>query len=99
MRYLGNFSGDGLLKRDGAEDARVGYNFDLYSRPVVGRTASGEITAAADILRRAFEGRDFRVQIEDGTSFDLRFEEKTLEPGCVVARVVSGGKTTSNRHA
>lgn len=77
MRYLGKIVGHGLLKRADAADEPIAYDLDMFVRPGSGRTASGEITASADTLRKAFDQRRFRVQVEDGTYFDLFFSTRT----------------------
>ena len=100
MRYLGKLAGKGFLKLDGAADEPVRYNFDLFYRSPVGRTVSGEISAPADTLQRAFERRSLRVETADGAFVDLRFAEQTLEAGSVVAHVVSntvGGGSSATR--
>lgn len=76
MRYLGKIVGHGLLKRADAADEPIAYDLDMFVRPGSGRTASGEITASADTLRKAFDQRRFRVQVEDGTYFDLFFRRE-----------------------
>lgn len=99
MRYLGKIIGKGTLKRDAATDEPIGYDLDIFSRPGVGRTVSGEITASAETLRDAFGQRNLRVQIEDGSHFNLFFDENTLEDGSIVAHVASRGMLGATQRA
>jgi len=99
MRYLGKIVGNGLLKRSDAADKPVAYDLDVFFRLGVGRTASGEITASAETLRSAFNDRRFRVEIEEGSYFDLFFDENTPEDGSVVAHVASRGMRGATQHA
>ncbi len=91
MRYLGKIIGKGILKRGNAADEPIGYDLDIFSRINTEWTFSGQVTASADTLRAAFNHKSLRVQIEDGSQFDLFFDEKTLEDGSVVAHVASRG--------
>jgi NADH:ubiquinone oxidoreductase subunit F (NADH-binding) len=99
MRYLGKIIGKGTLKRDGAADEPIGYDLDIFSRPGVGRTVSGEITASAETLRGAFEQRNLRVQIEDGSQINLFFDESTLKDGSIIAHVASRGMLGATQRA
>jgi hypothetical protein len=99
MRYLGKIVGHGLLKRADAPDEPIAYDLDMFFRPGAGRTASGEITASAEALRNAFNQRSFHVQLEDGSHFDLFFDETTLEEGSVVAHVASRGMLGATQRA
>lgn len=91
MRYLGKIIGKGILKGGNTADEPIGYDLDKFSRIDSEWTVSGEVTASPDTLQAAFSHGSLRVQIEDGSQFDLFFDEKTLEDGSVVAHVVSRG--------
>ena len=87
MRYLGGISGEGVLKCDGEEIARVSYEFDGFYTEATGVTRSGELRVSADALKSVFGREDVQLLTDDGRVFDLRFSEKALRPATDIAHV------------
>ncbi len=78
MRYLGSFSGNGIVMCDGKAVARASYDFDGFLQPKAGVTSCGEIRLASSVLKEVFGRRDVQLRTDDGRLFGLRFSEKKL---------------------
>lgn len=96
MRYLGSFSGNGVLKWDGHETALTTYEFDGFVGGQGDVTSSGEIRCSAAALKRAFAARSVHLLTAGGRRLGLHFSEKKLPIGCHAAHVeVTGELPTS----
>ena len=87
MRYLGGISGEGLLKCEGKEIARVSYELDGFYTTSNGVTRSGELRISADALKSVFGRRDVQLVTDDGRVFDLTFSDKELRPTTDIVHV------------
>lgn len=92
MRYLGGFSGAGVLKCNGEEIARASYDFDSFFKKTIGMTSSGEIRSSAAALKGVFGRENVQLLTDDGRLLDLRFSEKDLAPASGVAHVEVTGE-------
>ncbi len=87
LRYLGGFSGHGIVTQNGVKIASAEFDFDGYFRPPVGVTGCGEIQLPAEVLKRLFGRPDLQLLTEQGRVLDLRFSDSTLPPASGVAHV------------
>ncbi|MFZ2101857.1 MAG: hypothetical protein WAU86_14965 [Oricola sp.] len=90
MRYNGEISGSGTLKRAGIDIASASYDFESYSRKTGGLTGSGEITLAAEALKSCFGKTGVQLLTDDGRVFNLTFSEKRLREPNIAHVVVTG---------
>jgi hypothetical protein len=95
MRYLGNISGDGMLKCNGKEVARASYDFEEFFKEPAGVTSCGEIRLSATILKTVFGHKDVQLLTDTGRLFNLRFSEKKLPQAGDVAHVDVTGELPS----
>lgn len=87
MRYLGEFSGAGMLKCDGEEVVRTTYELELFHDERAGLSSSGEIRLSATVLEALFGRPNIQLLTDDGHLLDLRFSGKTLPSASEFAHV------------
>jgi hypothetical protein len=97
MQYLGEISGNGILKCDGVDITTVFYEFESYLLKSGGSTGSGEITLAAEALKSCFRKPRVQLLADDGRMFNLTFPEKRLREQNT-AQVVVTGDLPTERH-
>lgn len=92
MRYLGRLHGHGVVTRMGRDVGRASYDIDGFAVHPRGITGSGEIRLPPADLASVFGRRDVHLRTDDGRLLDLRFSDKSLREGSVVAHVDVGGE-------
>ncbi len=100
MRYLGEFSGAGMLKCDGEEIVRATYELGLFHDERTGLSSSGEIRLSSAVLEALFGRQNIQLLTDDGRLLDIRFSGKTLLSASEVAHVDVTGElpTVPHRH-
>jgi hypothetical protein len=93
MRYLGSISGNGVLKCEGEEIARVSYELDGFFAASTGVTRSGELRVSAAALKRVFGRKGVHLLTDDGRIFDLSFSDKELRQATDIIHVDAGDKS------
>ena len=78
MQYLGEISGNGMLKCGGVDIATAFYEFESFLLKSGGSTRSGDITLAPEALKSCFRKPDVQLLADDGRMFNLTFAEKHL---------------------
>ncbi len=100
MRYLGGLRGEGTLAIGDTDLGPVDYELDGYATPPAGHvSASGEIRATPEVLKRVFGRRDLKLVTENGHQLGLRFSDKKLKGDYAHVDVTSGLPDAKNWRA
>ncbi|HEY4201830.1 MAG TPA: hypothetical protein VGM83_14860 [Devosiaceae bacterium] len=98
MRYLGRFSGSGMLQSNGDQIAPASYDFDRFLQSKSRIIGSGEIRLSASALRGVFGRTDLQLMTDDGHLLALRFSEKELQAEREFAHVDVTGDLPTAHH-
>lgn len=78
MRYIGGMTGQGTLKSEGENVARVSYDLDGFSQGAAGVTGSGEILLPSSACKSLLGVNGLQLQTDDGKLLDLKLAAKDL---------------------
>lgn len=95
MRYLGGFSGAGLLTCEGEEIERATYELDLFFEKQKGLTGNGEIRLSVVALENIFDRQNVQILTDEGHLLDVRFSGKTPDSGIAHADVTGDLKAAA----